>query len=153
VDSLGRDAALTSGEYAWLPFVAALAIILAAPWFFNLAWSPSYDAYYRKYYSNPNPTHGQLLAGAEWAVEIAGSVPNGALTLIGIVMLGLPISTPILVVVCILVALLLWGVALREAHRQRLTEVRRTVWNRYSRLTWVQVALNVAGLVIALVLQ
>lgn len=136
--------------YAWLPFGAALVLVLAAP-SLNLLWSGYYTEYYAKNYKNPIPTKGQLRAGAEWAVDVASAMPNCALTLIGVILLDPPISPQFIAVVCVIVVIVVLGVTLSVARDQDLTEQRRTPWNRYSLLDWIQILLNLAGLIVAII--
>jgi hypothetical protein len=150
-DPLVRAAA-SSSTYAWLPFGAALILVLAARWL-NLVWIGSYADYYREHYNNSIPTDDQLLAGAEWAVDVATAIPNCVLTLIGIILLDLPIAPQLIAVTCIVVVVLLFVAALVVARSQQLTEERRTLRNFYSPLDWIQITLNLSGLVVAIVLR
>ena len=52
----------------------------------------------------------------------------------------------------IIVVVLLFCVTLVFARRQDLTEERRTLRNLYSPLGWIQIALNLSGLIAAIVL-
>lgn len=141
----------SSSTYAWLPFAAALVLVLTAPWL-NLVWIAGYADYYGKHYTNPIPTSGQLLAGAEWAVDMASTIPNCVLTLIGLVLLRPQISSQFITVTCIVVVVLLFCVTLFFARRQSLTEERRTLRNLYSPLGWIQILLNFSCLILAIVL-
>lgn len=148
--SSGHTVAASTSAYAWLPFGAALVLVLAAP-SLNLLWSGYYNAYYKENYENPYPIRGQLQAGAEWAVDVASAVPNCALTLIGVILLDPPISAQFIAVVCLVVVIVVFGVTLSVAHNQDLTERRRTLRNRYSLLGWLQIFLNLAGLIVAII--
>ena len=99
----------------------------------------------------PSPTHDQLRAGAEWAVDVALSLPNSALTLVGVLLL--PLSGPLLAVTCLIVLVVIVGFTLRVASAQRLTARggRLREWMPTS-LGWAQLVLNLAGLGLALLI-
>ena len=149
--SSSTHVAMSSSTYAWLPFGAAVILVLAAPWL-NLVWTGSYTDYYSRHYKNPIPTSDQLLAGAEWAVDVACAIPNCVLTLIGLVLLQPRIPSQFITVTCIIVVVLLFCVTLFFARRQNLTEERRTFRDFYSPLGWIQIVLNLSGLIVAILL-
>jgi hypothetical protein len=138
--------ALAEEDFAWIPFALAASLVLIGP-LLNKLWIPNYELYYSRNYHSPNPTLGQIRAGAEWAVDVAAVVPNGALTLIGILLLHLSINPILLGAVCFSVLVLLFGVALWFASKRDLTERRRNLRSIYSPVALTQLFLAIGGLV------
>lgn len=144
--------ATSSRAYAWLPFAAALCLVVTGP-FLNSVWTSSYREYYSFNFPNSDPPVEQLRAGAEWAVDVASAIPNCVLTLVGLVFLDLPVAPQIMVVTCVLFVVVLFTVTLYVSHRRMLTAEDRTFRNLYSPLGWLEILLNLAGLVTALALR
>lgn len=147
MDMPTSDAQLHSDPYAWIPFAAAILIALTSR-LTNQLWTGIYDKYYSDLYANPNPTKGQLRYGAEWAVDVSTSLPSYFLTLVGVVLLNPNVPPQILGVLCLGVLLLLMFFTLMAARRQSLTAVKRTGWRYYSPLAYMQMALNLLGLLL-----
>ncbi len=134
---------------SWLPFAAALLLLLLAPAIDQL-WKRSFRRFYESLPIVDIKTPQHLLSAATWATDIAQAVPSTVLTLIGISLLISDASTGIFGAVMVMTTVLMFIpvilVATDTEHLHDYAERRCLLWTR---LQLLQMATNALGIMVA----
>lgn len=152
-------------SYDWLPFAAGISLFVIQPALDHI-WSGAAERYFEHEGAYPNLGRTAFESVLAWITDLAQVIPATFLLLVGAVILGGQNSQPLFYALLLLVFVVVLSCVLVVRKNDEPHVYRKTFWPsdkwcrrlrplrcfRRSRLQWLLLALNVLGLLVALLL-